>query len=109
MSVVVDAARVETVEQWRKVTGELKAVQRALLAAEEDGLVVGEVREQGDVVARLRDTRARLEVERLIAEAGVKDAEVHEREQDAEKARRDYQRMEELNQRTSGTVLELEG
>ena len=58
MSVVVDAARMETVEQWREVTGELKAVQRALLAAEEDGLVVGEVREQGMSSRRAISSRA---------------------------------------------------
>ena len=38
--VVVEAVRMETVEQWREVTGELRAVRRALLASEEDGLVV---------------------------------------------------------------------
>ena len=48
--VVVDAARMETVEQWREVTGELRAVRRALLAAEEEGLVVEVVHEQGDAV-----------------------------------------------------------
>ena len=58
MSVVVDAARMETVEQWREVTGELKAVQRALLAAEEDGVVVGEVREQGMSSRRAISSRA---------------------------------------------------
>jgi len=112
--VVVEAARTETVEQWREVTGELLAVRRALLAAEEDGLVVEVVPDQGDsvkagdVVARMRDTRARLEVARLQAEAGVKLAAVKEREADVEKAQRDVSRMEELNQRTSGALSETE-
>ena len=56
----------------------------------------------------MRDTRARLDVQRLEADAGVKRAAVAEREADAEKARRDVSRMEELNQRTSGAQSETE-
>src|SRR4051812_43663537 len=85
MPVLVDAARMDTTEQWREVTGELRAVRRALLAAEEEGLVIaleqqeGEPVEAGKVIARLRDTRARLDVQRAEAELAVKVATVAER------------------------------
>ena len=51
--VVVDAATVVQAEQWREVTGELRAAQRALLATEEEGLVVA--LERGQVRAADED------------------------------------------------------
>jgi RND family efflux transporter MFP subunit len=113
-SVVFDAARMETVEQYRPVTGELQAVRRALLAAEEEGLVIEVIPEQGDavksgdVVARLRDTKARLDVDRARADLGVKQATVKEREAELVRAEQDLERVQTLTSQSSANWKELE-
>jgi RND family efflux transporter MFP subunit len=112
--VMVEEARLETAEQWREVTGELRAARRALLATEEEGLVVALELQEGDqvkagqVVARHRDTRAKLDVARAEADLAVKAAMVAEREADIDKARRDVARMEELQARSSAAGAEVE-
>jgi RND family efflux transporter MFP subunit len=112
--VVVEEVRLEHAEQWREVTGELRAARRALLATEEEGLVVsmelqeGDEVTQGQVVARLRDTRSKLDVQKAEADLGVKVATVAEREADLDKARRDVSRMEELQARSSAALAEVE-
>jgi RND family efflux transporter MFP subunit len=112
--VVLDAVRVEVAEQFRQVTGELRSVRRALLAAEEDGLVVelavneGDAVKQGDVLARLRDTRARLDVARAEADLASKRGTVLERTAEAARARQDMARLEELQSRASAAWSEME-
>lgn len=112
--VIVDAARIEDVEQSREVTGELRAVQRSLLAAEEDGLVIalmheeGDAVKKGDVIAQLRDTYIKLEIQRVEAELAMKRALILEREADLDKAKRDVARMDELQSRASGVQSEVE-
>ncbi|MEX2217509.1 MAG: efflux RND transporter periplasmic adaptor subunit [Phycisphaerales bacterium] len=112
--VVVDEARMEPAEQWREVTGELRAARRALLATEEEGLIVslepqeGDQVEAGQVVARLRDTRAKLDVQKAEADLAVKAAEVAAREADVSKARRDVERIEEVMARSSAAASEVE-
>jgi RND family efflux transporter MFP subunit len=96
------------------VTGELQPVRRALLAAEEEGLVVevipeeGDLVKQGDVVARLRDVRARLEVERAESEVGVRQATLAERQAELARARHDLERIEALQSAASAAWKELE-
>jgi RND family efflux transporter MFP subunit len=112
--VTVDEARMETTEQWREVTGELRAARRALLATEEEGLVVSLEPQEGDevkagqVVARMRDTKARLDVQRVEADLAVKVATAAEREADVSKARRDVERIEEVMARSSAAASEVE-
>lgn len=112
--VVLDEARREVAEQWREVTGELRAIRRALLAAEEEGLVVelfyeeGDAVKAGETIARLRDTRLKLEVKRSEAELAVKRATLAERQADVEKAHRDVSRMDELQARVTGAQAELD-
>lgn len=111
-SVVVDAARTETVEQWREVTGELRAVRRTLLAAQEEGFVVDVLKQEGDrvsageTVARLHDVRARLDVDRATADVAARKAMVDQRDADAEKTRRDLERIEEMVARGAGNERE---
>jgi RND family efflux transporter MFP subunit len=114
-SVVVDEARMETVERYREVVGELRAVRRALLAAEDEGIVVefmleeGDRVEAGDVIARLRDTRAEFELRRAQADLSARRAALAERVADLERARRDLTRIDEvLHLRGSATQSELE-
>jgi membrane fusion protein, multidrug efflux system len=113
-AVVVDEARLEPVEQFREVVGELRALRRALLATEEEGLVVELGLEEGDsvlagqVIARLRDHRAELEVSRAQADLAARRASLAERTADLERARRDLARVDELQVRGSAAQAELE-
>lgn len=112
--VVVDAVRLETVEQQREVTGSLLALRRAVLASQEAGLVVelsfqdGDAVKAGQVIAALHDVRARLEVDRRAAEAEARQAAVNERTVDAERAERDLARMEEMRSRGAGNEKEYD-
>jgi len=111
--VVVDAARVERVESLREVTGELRAVRRSRIAAEESGRVLemryeeGEEVPAGGVVARLEDATLLLERERAAAEVDVRASVVAEREADLEKAKRDLARLEELQARSAASENEV--
>jgi RND family efflux transporter MFP subunit len=113
-TVVVDVARLETVEQFREVVGELRAVRRALLAAEDEGLVVEFALQEGDpvragqVIARLRDTRSEMEVRRAEADLAARRAARAERTADLERARRDLARVDELQIRGSAAQSEIE-
>lgn len=105
--VAVDAARLERVEARREVTGEVRAVKQAALAAEEPGLVVslaadtGQWVSEGEVIARLDDRLRALDVRRLVAEQRSAEATIAERQAMVDKARRDLDRLKEL-QRSSG-------
>jgi RND family efflux transporter MFP subunit len=113
-AVVVDTARLEALEQYREVVGELRAVRRALLAAEDEGLIVafdlmdGDAVAAGQVIARLRDSRAEMEVRRADAELAARRASLAERTADLERARRDLARVDELSLRGSAAQAELE-
>lgn len=113
-AVVVDHARQEVVRQYREVVGELRALRRALLAAEDEGLVVEFALEEGDtvvagqVIARLRDTRAEMEVRRSQAELAARRASLAERSADLDRTRRDLVRIDELQLRGSAAQTELE-
>lgn len=112
--VAVDEARQETVEQWRQVTGNLRALQRTLLAAEEEGLVVALAKREGDpvaageVVAKLDDKRAAIDVQRARAAVSAARAVLAQRRADAERAQRDLARVEGLIARGSAAEAELD-
>lgn len=111
--VVVDPAQMERVEGLREVTGELRAVRRSLIAAEEAGRVVeltvaeGDEIEEGGLIARLDDAIARLERDQAAAQLDVRSAAVQEREADLEKTERDLSRLQELQQRSSASENEV--
>jgi RND family efflux transporter MFP subunit len=111
--VVVDPAQMERVEGLREVTGELRAVRRSLIAAEEAGRVIeltvaeGDEIESGGVIARLDDAIARLERDQAAAQIEVRKATVQEREADLEKTERDLSRLQELQQRSSASENEV--
>jgi RND family efflux transporter MFP subunit len=112
--VVLDAVTTEVTEQFRQVTGELRSVRRALLAAEEDGIVIefnineGDAVKQGQVLARLRDTRARLDVAKFEADLASKKASVLEQTAEVARAKLDVDRLAELQQRASAAWSEME-
>ena len=85
-AVTVDAVRLESVQQHRRVTGELRAVRSSMVATREAGLVIEmSVREgtrvrAGDVLARLDDSLLQLELKRAEANAAAAAAIVDERD-----------------------------
>lgn len=101
--VVVEPVRLESIEQWRPVTGELRAVRRSILASKEEGLVkaisveAGDTVEQGQQIAQLDDVIARIELDRANAVVAEKRAAQSEQEAELEKARRDLANMEQLD------------
>ncbi|MEM9064370.1 MAG: efflux RND transporter periplasmic adaptor subunit [Planctomycetota bacterium] len=113
--VVVDPVRSETIERWRQVTGEVRAVRRALVAAEEEGLVTlvafdaGDSVEAGDVIATLDDALARISVRSGEAEIQARLAVVAQREAELEETRLDLERVEELRTRGSASPSEYDG
>lgn len=85
-AVTVDAVRLESVQQHRRVTGELRAVRSSRVATREAGLVIEmSVREgtrvrAGDVLARLDDSLLQLELKRAEANAAAAAGIVDERD-----------------------------
>ncbi len=82
----VGSAREETLAPRRRVFGELRAVRRATVAAEEAGIVVevaareGERVAEGAVLVRLDDARLRLELAAIEASTEAARATTRERE-----------------------------
>ncbi len=113
-AVRVDEARMETVERWREVTGELRSVRRATVAAEQQGQVLelavepGDHVEQGQLLARLDDVLAQLEAERARATVRTREAIITERSVAWEKAKRDLQRIEDSYSRAGASQIELD-
>ncbi len=101
------------VADLRPVSGSVRAAQRALVAAEESGLVLelrareGQRITKGEVLARLDSTRLELELSRARAEERLAAATSVEREVALERARRDLAILEDLARRDAGNAREL--
>jgi RND family efflux transporter MFP subunit len=113
--VQLDPVRSESLEQWREVTGSLRAVHRSTIAAEVEGRVVempvreGDRVEKGAVLARLDDRLLGLAVAGARAELASKRAAVSDAEAQREKAARDLpraQRLFESSQAVSEQVVD---
>ncbi len=110
----VDAVRLETVEQRREVTGEVRAVKQSAVASEEAGLVismnveVGDRVEEGQVLARLNATLLKLELDQRRAMADSQRAVVAEEQTKLEKAARDLERLEQLASRAGASQNEVD-
>ncbi len=110
----VDPVRVERIERQRQVTGELRAVRRARVAAEHEGLVVeiradaGDAVETGQVLARLDDDLMQVDLQRFKAERDGFAARVEELEARVAKARRDVERLESATGKGGVSFTELE-
>lgn len=109
--VELDAVRLETIAQWQEVTGEIRVLRRSLIASRQEGLVIelladeGQRVKTGQVIARLDDTLARLEVAQREAEASAKRDAAAVKRVELEKAQRDVVRYESL---ASTAVAEME-
>jgi RND family efflux transporter MFP subunit len=112
-SVRVDAARLETVQEQRMVTGDLRAVRQAEVATQEPGLVLevaveeGQSVRRGEVLARL-DAR-RLELDLLDIEAQLQAAAATAQERRAEAAwrQRDLETYRSAARREASNAKEL--
>eukprot|EP01025_Chloroclados_australasicus_P034780 TRINITY_DN35512_c0_g1_i5.p3 TRINITY_DN35512_c0_g1~~TRINITY_DN35512_c0_g1_i5.p3 ORF type:complete len:198 (+),score=43.78 TRINITY_DN35512_c0_g1_i5:671-1264(+) len=113
-TVRIDQARSEPLETWRESTGEIRASRRSVLAAEEEGLVAevlvreGDRVEAGQVIARIDDQRATLELRR--AEAFLESVKAVEAEREAlvDNARRDLERVQQTFDRGGGNEREID-
>ncbi len=97
--VVLDPARLESIEQHREVTGEIRAMRRSLVAAEQGGRVksigvdAGDPVEPGRVVVVLDTALQEIEVRRLTAVLEARRASARQRQSELERARRELDRM----------------
>jgi RND family efflux transporter MFP subunit len=110
----LDDVRLETLEQMRRVTGELRAMRRSRLATQAQGQVVlldvrqGDAVEAGQVVARLDAEEVELELARQQAELTALEATVLEREALAERADKELGRVKQLREAASASAQELD-
>ncbi len=109
-----DEARTQSVDQLRRVTGELRAVRRAIVSAEEEGRITslafdaGDLIDEGQVLAR-QDTRlVGLTIDRLEAAAQAAEARLREAEAEVDQERRDVERLESAIGRGGVAESELE-
>lgn len=113
-NVVIDEARMETVERLRRVTGELRALQRSQLAAREEGQVLtlsvrpGDEVEKGQVIATLDPVLAELTVASGEANINALRATVAEQKAEVDRAQFDFDRIESLVERSSASSQEFE-
>ncbi len=113
-NVVIDEARVESVERMRRVTGDLRAFQQARLASRQEGLVLellvraGDEVQKGQVIARLDPVRAEIEVTRAKADIEYAKAVIAQRQDELSNAQRDLERIEKLDSLGSAGASQLD-
>lgn len=103
--------RSELVQQLRAVTGEVRAIRRSLVAAEEAGRVESVAVEAGDrvtagqVLAKLDDSLARLALARAQAELASRQGQLDERRAELDRAVRELSRYSGLAERVASESL----
>lgn len=113
-NVVLDSVEVRELVQRRVVTGEVRSRLISALASQVEGLVVqmdveeGDVVARGQVIAKLDDVRAKIAVDRRIAEVDFAAAVMMQREAELGVAQRDLTRLEELHKLGSSGVSQLD-
>lgn len=104
----------EMIEQKRQVTGDVLAISRSQLAAQEPGFVLevavqeGDRVRKGDLIARLDPERLKLDLAEIEASVLAAEAKVTEEEALASQAERDRDRVRELLAKESGSAPELD-
>ena len=113
-NVMVDTVKAEELVRQRVVTGEIRSRLTSALASQVEGFVVelrvdaGDVVKAGDVIARLDDARAKIEVDRARAELEFARSVVAQREVERDNAARDLDRVEQLSELGSSGVSQLD-
>lgn len=103
--VTLDEVRREGVQQWREVTGDLRAIRRSTLASEAEGLVMellidaGDAVKAGQPIARLKDTLATFGADSAEAALQQRRATVTLRQAELAKAERDLTQTREIASR----------
>ncbi len=112
-AVQVQAARRETVQERRMVTGELRALRRSQVATQEPGLVMelpvreGQRVKAGDVVARLDSRRLELEQKQLQGDLDAARNLIEERQATLAWKQRDLELIESSFDRGGANPREL--
>jgi RND family efflux transporter MFP subunit len=109
-----EPAAIEEIQQTHRVTGSLRAVSRARVAALEDGQIVQVVVREGaritkrDVLARLDDRRIRAQIAESEATLNATQAMIEQRRAELTKADQDYTRASHLVQRRVASQQEYD-
>lgn len=102
----------EAVVERRLVTGELRAVKRARLAAQEEGLVIampvreGQAVRAGELLAELDSRRLRLLIAEAEADAAFAEATIDERRESLGQAEREWERVRSAFEAGGATARE---
>ncbi|HVZ94408.1 MAG TPA: efflux RND transporter periplasmic adaptor subunit [Phycisphaerales bacterium] len=110
----LDPVRLESIVQYRDVTGELRAAHRSRVASKEPGLVVemlvevGDEVQKGQVLARLDDQLTKLQVSRQEATVESKRGIVGQREAELERVDRDVRRRKSAQTQGGVNAAEVE-
>ncbi len=113
-NVTVDQVRSEELVRRRAVTGEIRSRLASNLASQVEGLLVeldveeGDQVQAGQVVARLDDERARIELDRVRSEIAYARSVIDQRQVELENAERDLDRLEELDRLGSSGISQLD-
>lgn len=108
-----DPARLETIEQRRMVTGELRALRRSLVAVEEPGIVrelgarEGHPVREGEVLAQLDASRLEIELETVQRELAQAEAAIEEERALADYWSAEVAAMEDAKSRGASNESEL--
>ncbi len=111
--VIVDPVRLEVVKEQRLVTGEIRALRRSRVAAEEPGIVVDLALREGDLVnkdallARLDSRRLEIEFAQLAAREKVAEAAVDEWIAEVERTARDLEWLRDVDRKGATHPKEL--
>jgi len=104
--------RAEAVVERRLVTGELRAVKRARLAAQEEGLVIampvreGQAVRAGELLAELDSRRLRLLIAEAEADTAFAEATIDERRESLGQAEREWERVRSAFEAGGATARE---
>lgn len=113
-NVRVAEVKQESLAQLREVTGEVRALRRSFLAAQEAGLVLEMLADEGQrvekdaILVRLDDAIALIDEGRERAAVDAAKSIVSEREADAALAARERERIEGMANRGSANVNEVD-
>jgi len=112
-AVRADPVRMETVQEHRMVTGELRAVRRAHVATKEPSIVLdipveeGQAVKKGDLLARLDGKRLEITLLEIEAQQAVAQATIDERQADATWRQRDLDNLQRMAAGGAGNPKEL--
>ncbi|MFB3104978.1 MAG: efflux RND transporter periplasmic adaptor subunit, partial [Pseudomonadales bacterium] len=112
-AVRVDPVRMERVQERRMITGDIRAVRRSRIAAQEPGIVVempvreGEIIEKNTLLAQLDSSRLSIELRQLEANQQVLKSALRERQLLLQLERNDAESMRAAYERQGANAKEM--